>query len=268
MAHRRHADLSEDPIGGPLASALVKRLLLDPLRTAVTVLVMIPFTVFIAVSVIVISWFKPRSPMIDRFARTWARAWLVLTGTRLDVRGHVPDPERSYVVISNHSSWLDIMANFIAGRLPIRFLSKAELFRIPFMGQAMRALGMVAIDRERAASMHEAINEGVQKVVANRACVMVYPEGTRTRDGELQPFKRGAFHMAVDNQLPLLAVTISGSYDAWPPGIIARGGRLLVEIAEPVETEGLTRRDVGRLLAEAHTTIGETRARLDAERLA
>jgi 1-acyl-sn-glycerol-3-phosphate acyltransferase len=244
----------------------VKHFLLDPFRTVVTVLVMMVLTALAGISVIVIAWFSPRSPLIDRVARAWSRPWLVLTGTRLEVRGDVADRSQSYIVISNHGSWLDIMANFIAGRLPIRFLAKQELFKVPFMGQAMRAIGMVAIDRGRAATMHEAINEGVRKVAANGASVMVYPEGTRTRDGAMRSFKRGAFHMAIDNGLPLLPVTIAGSYHAWPPGWIARGGRMVVQIGDPIPVEGLTRADVTRLMAECHDLISTTRERLDAER--
>lgn len=175
------------------------------------------------------------------------------------------DPDRSYIVISNHGSWLDIMADFVSVPLPLRFLSKKELFRIPLMGSAMRALGMVEIDRARAVSMHEAINEGVRKVAEHGASVMVYPEGTRTRTGEMRPFKRGAFFMAVDNQLPILPVTISGSYDAWPPGPIARGGTLRVEVGEPIEVAGLTRDDLPELVERCEAIVRETRARLDAE---
>jgi 1-acyl-sn-glycerol-3-phosphate acyltransferase len=213
----------------------------------------------------VTAWISPTSPFIERITRGWSRLWLALTGTRLDVRGDVADRSRSYIVISNHGSWLDIMANFIAVPLPIRFLAKKELFEIPLMGRAMRALGMVEIDRARAASMHEAINDGVRKVAAMGDSVMVYPEGTRTRTGEMQAFKRGAFFMAIDNHLPILPVTISGSYRAWPPGPIARGGTLTVEIGDPIETDGMTRESVAQLLQDCEALIRDTKARLDGE---
>lgn len=243
----------------------MKRLVVDPLRTVLTVLVMIPVTAVAAISAIVVAWVAPSSPVIERITRGWSRWWLTLTATRLTVQGTVADTDRPYVVISNHSSWLDIMANFIAVPLPLRFLSKKELFRVPVMGRAMRALGMVEIDRARAASMHDAINEGVRRVAGRGESVMVYPEGTRTRNGEMQPFKRGAFFMAVDNHLPILPVTISGSYDAWPAGKIPRGGHIVVEIGDPLPTEGLTRDDVPALVARAHALVSETRERLDRE---
>lgn len=226
---------------------------------------MAPATALAALSAIVVAWASPSSPVIERITRGWSHLWLALTGTKLDVRGDVANRARTYIVISNHGSWLDIMANFIAVPLPIRFLSKKELFKVPLMGRAMRALDMVEIDRARAASMHDAINEGVRKVAANGDSVMVYPEGTRTRTGEMRPFKRGAFFMAVDNGLPILPVTISGSYDAWPPGRIPRGGTLKVEIGDPIETEGLGRDDVAALLAQCENLIRDTRARLDGE---
>lgn len=254
-----------EPSGIGLASPAVKRLLFDPLRTAVTLLVMAPITLLAAGSAIVVSWVNPRSRLLRAVTTGWSRPWLVLTGTTLEVRGGVDDVSASYVIISNHSSWLDIMANFIAVPVPVRFLAKKELFRVPFMGAAMRAMGMVEIDRERAVSMHDAINEGVRKVASKGDSVMVYPEGTRTRDGAIRPFKRGAFFMAIDNQLPLLPVTISGSYDAWPPGLIARGGRIIVEIGEPIPVDGLGRDDLEELKARSERLIHETRERLDDE---
>ena len=233
-----------------------------------TVLVMPVATAVAAISAIVVHAASPRSPLIERVTQGWSRLWLAVTGTRLTVRGTVADVDRPYIVISNHGSWLDIMANFLAVPLPLRFLSKKELFRVPLMGQAMRALGMVEIDREHAQTMHEAINDGVAQVARRGESVMVYPEGTRTRTGEMRPFKKGAFRMAIDNQLPILPMTISGSYDAWPAGKVPRGGHMIVEVGEPIPTEGLGRQDIAALTERTERLIRQTRERLDREQVA
>lgn len=244
------------------------RLVAITLRFLLTVLVMPVATAVAAIAAIAIHAVSPRSPAIEGVTDWWSRLWLAVTGTRLTVRGTVADTDLPYIVISNHGSWLDIMANFLAVPLPLRFLSKKELFRVPLMGQAMRALGMVEIDREHAGSMHEAINDGVARVAARGESVMVYPEGTRTRTGEMRSFKKGAFRMAIDNQLPILPMTISGSYDAWPAGKLPRGGHLLVEVGEPIPTEGLGHEDIADLAHRAEQLIRETRERLDREQVA
>ncbi|NND84786.1 MAG: 1-acyl-sn-glycerol-3-phosphate acyltransferase [Acidimicrobiia bacterium] len=230
------------------------RLFIDSVRSFITYTAMMVATIIVTSTVIIIASVNRTSPVIDRVIHWWSWTWLWVTGTSLEVRGSF-DPEQSYVVISNHSSWLDIMANFIATPVPLRFLAKKELFQIPLLAPAMRAIGIVEIDRSKAVSLHEWINEQAA-TVANRAqSIMVYPEGTRTRTGELQRFKVGAFFIAVENQLPVLPVAIHGSWDAWPPGPLVHGGSIVVEIGEPIPTEGLTKDDVRGLTRNAEGVI-------------
>jgi 1-acyl-sn-glycerol-3-phosphate acyltransferase len=226
---------------------------------------MVPATVIVCLSVIAISLVRKTSPLIEVVIHTWARMWFVLSRTELEVRGDF-DRSRSHVVVSNHSSWFDIFANFLATPVPLRFLAKKELFAIPLLAPAMRAIGIIEIDRNKATSMHQWINDQA-KVVAGRAqSIMVYPEGTRTRDGEVQRFKAGAFIIAIQNNLPLLPVTIAGSYDAFPPeGALLRGGRIIVEIGEPIPTELLERSDLRELTRATQELVASTRARLDEE---
>lgn len=226
---------------------------------------MTPMTGVVCGSVILVSAVRPTSPAIEIIIRLWARMWFWFSGTRLEVRGSF-DPSRSYVVVSNHSSWFDIFANFLATPVPLRFLAKKELFKIPVLAPAMRAIGIIEIDRDKAASMHQWINDQARTVAGRAQSIMVYPEGSRTRDSEIQRFKVGAFVIAIENQLPILLVTIAGSYSVFPPeGMTMRGGRVLVEIGEPIPTIGLGRDDMRDLTRRAQEVITTTRARLDAE---
>lgn len=214
-------------------------------------------TVVGSVVVIVLSKVAPTSPWIDRTARIWSRVWLVGAGVRLDVEGRDQiDPRRSYVVVANHVSNLDIMVCFLAVPLPIRFLAKKELFGIPLLATAMRSIGIVEVDRSAHAAIHDQINVQARRLIASGRSLIIYPEGTRSRAGGLAPFKKGAFTMAITAQLPVLPVAIHGTYEAWPPhSMKIRGGRVKVAMETPLETTGMTYADTARLRDEVHGRI-------------
>lgn len=226
-------------------------------RTLLTLVVALSSTVVAAGLVIVAGRVSPASPFIERVAHGWSRLWLLAAGVELTVSGteHV-SPDRSYVVVANHASNLDIMACFLALPVPIRFLAKKELFRVPILAPAMRAIGIVEVDRQARVAVHEQINSQARKLVATGRSVIVYPEGTRSRHGRLGPFKKGAFTMAVSAGLPVLPVTIVGSGEAWPAGSwLVRGGPVTVTIDPPVETEGLTQAATNQLRDDVRAVI-------------
>ena len=166
------------------------------------------------------------------------------------------DPQRSYVVVANHESNLDIMACFLAIPLPIRFLAKRELFRVPILASAMRAIGIIEVDRQARLAVHEQVNSQARQLVAAGRSVIVYPEGTRTRHGNLGSFKKGAFTMAIATQLPILPVTIRGTRGIWPPGSwLIRSGSITVAIDPAVETSGLNRTSTNQLRDDVHAVI-------------
>ncbi len=225
-------------------------------RTVVSVINGVLATGLFAAMVIPVALLRPESIWVDRIARTWARAVLWPTGVKLTVTGreHV-DPDQPYIIVSNHQSTFDIMAHFIALPCRIRFLAKVELFRVPLFGHAIRAMGMVPVDRS---SHHtfRSIEEGARRVASLGLSIIVYPEGTRTRTGDLLPFRKGAFALAVHTGLPILPTTISGGLEAWPPKTrIIRGGPITVAIDPPIPTEGLTDDDVEDLRERTFTTI-------------
>lgn len=236
------------------------RRLLAPFRTVLTVVVGVGVTLFFAPLVIVLARFRPTTPLIEACSRAWSRAWLWAAGCSLEITGvdHV-DRNRSHIVVANHLSVLDIMVCFLAVPLPIRFLAKKELFSVPILAPAMRSYGIVEVDRAARSAIHEKVNRQAKELVASGRSLIIYPEGTRSREGTLRPFKKGAFTMAIAGGIPVLPMTIVGTYEAWPPGKMwVYGGELKAEIHPPIETAGLGRDDTAHLAEQARQAIEST----------
>jgi 1-acyl-sn-glycerol-3-phosphate acyltransferase len=233
------------------------RLLIDIPRTIVTLVAGVVATIVAVLAIAVIVPFNGTSPMIDRVIRGWSRVWLTTSGTRLEVEGGENiDPSRSYVVVANHLSALDIMACLLAVPLPIRFLAKKELFRVPVLAQGMRLVGIIEVDREARGAIHSQVNRQSRELIEKGRSLIIYAEGTRPRNGVMKPFKKGAFTMAISSGLPVLPLSLHGSYEAWPPGKpLIRGGLIRAVIDKPIETEGMSNADTGDLRDQVREII-------------
>lgn len=229
------------------------------LRTILTWVVGVVATIVGALSVLTLVVINPTSPAIESVIRWWSRSWLRASGTTLTVEGRENiDHDRSYVVVSNHLSTLDIMVCFLAVELPIRYLAKKELFRIPLLAQAMRAIGIVEVDRAARSSVHNSVNRQAQNLIATNRSLIIYAEGTRPRDGVMKQFKKGAFTMAIASQLPVLPLSIHGTYEAAVPGKPwFRGGPVTAIVDPPIETAGLTQADADSLRDQTHEIIAK-----------
>ena len=214
------------------------------------------------------TWFlasrDPRDPRIEQTIQWWAERCLKAAACTLEVHGaeHV-DASRSYVVVANHVSNLDVTACSAAIPLPIRYLAKKELFNVPILAQAMRAIGMVEVDRTGRTAAIASVNRQSQPVIERGHSLIVFPEGTRSHHGELQPFKKGAFQMAAAARMPILPVAINGTWEAWKPNSpwIRSNSHITVIIEEPIETAGLTPSEVDALRTHTHSLIAETLSR-------
>jgi 1-acyl-sn-glycerol-3-phosphate acyltransferase len=172
-----------------------------------------------------------------------------------------PDPRRPYVVVSNHESFADIL---LISHLPweMKWLSKAELFRIPVMGWLMYLAGDVPVKRGFGPSAIEAMAR-CREVLSRRVSVMIFPEGTRSPTMKLLPFKDGAFRLAIDAGVPILPLALHGTGTALPKHDWRFGrSTAVVEVLEPVETDGLTPADVPRLKDRVRDSIAAARDRL------
>ncbi len=176
----------------------------------------------------------------------------------------IEDPRRPYVAVSNHESFADI---FLISHLPweMKWLSKEAIFRIPLMGWMMRMAGDISVKRGRARSRAEAM-EQIRDRLDKKVSVMIMPEGTRSRDGNLLPFKDGAFRVAVEAGVPILPMAVAGTANAMAKGsLVFNPARAEVRVLEPVPTEGLTLEDVPALRDQVRQRIEEARDQLRRE---
>lgn len=227
-------------------------------RSVVGITVMVINTIYIGVVATTIARFNPRAPVITGMMHFWARLFHAIIGVKLRVEGQENiDPQRSYVFISNHQSNIDIPAHFLACRNPIRFLAKKELYQVPILGYLLRHLDFIKVDRQAGIAGHDEINVQVEHTVSLGHSLIIYPEGTRTRDGNIQPFKKGAFRIAIDNGMDIVPMaTSSTARQAWPPGSkIIRRTTVRVKVGEPLSVAGMTTADLEGLRDQAEATV-------------
>jgi 1-acyl-sn-glycerol-3-phosphate acyltransferase len=168
------------------------------------------------------------------------------------------------LVVSNHESEADI---YLTTFLPwdMKYLSKASVYDMPVMGWAMRLVDDVGVVRGDRRSGVKALIEVRRRLKAG-VSVIVFPEGTRSRTGELLPFKDGAFRLAVDMQVPIQPVAIAGTRNALRPGSLLMGkANAVIRILEPVPTEGLTSKDVSALTERVREMVAQARSELQVE---
>jgi len=178
----------------------------------------------------------------------WARDILSAAGTPVVASGleHIPR-DQPVIYASNHSSMFDIWALFATLPGSVRFVAKRELFRIPVLGRAMLAVGHVPIDRTARKRAFEAYDEAARMIRAGTS-VVVFPEGTRSRTGELLPFKNAPFGLAIAAQVPIVPVYVHHTFEILPKGawrLRPRPIRLVV--GPPIPTTGLRPEDRERL---------------------
>ncbi len=237
----------------------------DVIRTSITYVLAFFATLLVAPAFIVTGWINPASPWMERFATWWARTWMIGLGLRPEVEGQDRiDPKGSYVVVGNHQSNLDPMFHYLAFPVPLRFLSKKELFSVPVFGAAIRAAGMIRVDRDQPSMDY--INRQVDETVARGRSIIIYGEGTRSKAGELGSFKKGPFVIAIQTGLPIVPVAIHGTNAIWPPGAkMMHPGPVKLEFGDPIKTTGLTLADVDALREQTRAWISETLGRLSSD---
>ena len=198
-------------------------------------------TAFFSLYSVLLTFLSPGEEKIHRVARNWARALLRLAGVQV----HVIGPEnvrtdRPQIFMANHQSDFDILIvlAYIPGQF--RWIAKKELFKIPVFGKAMRNAGYIEIDRQNHEKALKSLDEAAQKIREGKS-VVTFPEGTRSRDGKIRPFKQGMFHLAIQAGVPIVPISIIGAHEIMPKRTLKfKPGRITMVIDRPVDVSGYT----------------------------
>ncbi len=201
-----------------------------------------------------------RDPVRYRTGRWFRRLGKTMTdvnpSVQLQISGEqIDNPRRPYVVVSNHQSLADIP---IISNLPweMKWIAKDTLFRVPFVGWMMTLAGDISVDRASKRAGAQALL-AARRYLEQKCSVIFFPEGTRSPDGRVAAFADGAFHMAVNLQIPVLPLAVEGAYKCLPKKSwrFGKTQKIFLKVLPPLETTGMTKDDVPALRERVRRTI-------------
>jgi 1-acyl-sn-glycerol-3-phosphate acyltransferase len=227
------------------------------LRLIFFIPVLVISTTISAILALLVGLLNPYGRYATAVFRGWARSLLLTAGIKLEISGlENIEPEKSYILIANHQSHMDIPVLTCVLPVPLRIIAKKELFKIPFLGWGMKGVGMLSIDRSNRKKSIDTLKEAEEIIKTHVLSILAFPEGTRSDDGKIHPFKKGPFILAINTGLPLLPVSVSGTRKITPKGKISiHPGRVKVIIHPPVSTDNLTLGDRHKLVEDFQKTI-------------
>ncbi len=202
--------------------------------------------------------FDRRGRVGHRYARLWGKIALLANRVKVRVEGmeHL-NGRGPYIFMSNHQGYYDIFT--LLSHLPYQFkwLAKKELFSVPILGWTMAAVGYIRIDRGGTRDTVRAMDEAAQKIQEGMS-VVIFPEGSRSPDGSIQPFKKGGFTLAIKSKVPIVPIAISGSRDIMPKDrLTAAAGEIRMFVGHPIEIQHYSLKDRGSLMRKVRETITE-----------
>lgn len=190
------------------------------------------------------------------FGVAWAKSLSYLTPIRVEIEGaENADSDHSYIVASNHQSMYDILVIYGFLKLDLKWVMKQELRKVPFIGYGCEAAGHIFVERRNPKQAKHAIAAALEKL-GDGIGILFFPEGTRSRGDRMLPFKKGAFRTAIEQQIPVLPVTVTGTNEILPNKTLALfPGKARLIIHEPIETAGMSSSDIDALMQETRQKI-------------
>ncbi len=214
-------------------------------------------TIFCGSMGLVLSFFDPRGRAQIKVARAWARSLLLFAGVRVSVEGlEKIDPNAGYVFVSNHLSYMDTPV--VLSNIPVqfRFLAKQGLFQIPLLGTHLARAGHIPVPREDPRAAVKSLSRAAEIIRKHGISVLIFPEGGRSDDGELHPFKEGAAYIAIKAGVPVVPVAIIGTREVMAMGSATiRRGRVRLRIGDPIPAADLALRDRHALTEQVRERI-------------
>lgn len=214
-------------------------------------------TIFFGTISILASLFDRSGDTLIRAARNWARSLLAIGGVRVQVEGlDQLAPGGSYVLIANHLSYMDTPV--VLANIPVqfRFLAKKGLFQIPFLGTHLSQAGHIPVPREDPRASVRTMQLAAESIQQRKVSLLIFPEGGRSHDGILQPFKEGAAYIAIRAGVPAVPIAIIGTERIlrFGSGVVVPGP-VKLRILPPIDTTELTLKDRGKLTAQVRALI-------------
>jgi len=214
-------------------------------------------TIFFGSISLIVSFFDDTGAVQIRVARAWARTLLAAGGVRVRIEGlEQIDPGGSYVFIANHASYYDTPVALAHIPVQFRFLARRGLFQIPFLGTHLSRAGHIPVPREDPRASVKTMQQAAEAIQQKKISLLIFPEGGRTHDGVLQPFKEGGAYIAIRAGVPVVPLVLLGTRNVLPYGSgVIRPGNVTLRILQPIETKQLTLRDRGRLTEQVRSLI-------------
>ena len=190
-------------------------------------------------------------------ARIWARSLLLIAGVRITAEGlEKIDLTRPFVIATNHASYFDTPVILDKIGLQFRFLAREGLFRIPLLGTHLKLAGHVPVSQKDPRAALRSMQEAADNIREEGISMLIFPEGGRTRDGNLQDFKEGVAYIAIKAGVSIIPVGLTGTRDIVAMGsAIVRPGKVTLRVGEPISTEGLSLKDRQKLTDEVRERV-------------
>ncbi len=223
----------------------------------------------LSIPILILGWFDRDKWFVGKITRFWER-WVIWSmGIPYEVRGMENlSHEQQYIFMSNHESALDILLCVAYLPYNIIFLAKKELFSIPVFGWAMQAAGMIKIDRQNREKAKQSLDQAVYKLIDSKFSTLLYPEGTRSEKGEILPFKKGGFILAIRSKLPIVPITIIGARTVLPKkSMKLHKGNIILVIDVPIDTADLHVEDKNKLLTQCRNVMIQNKRAYSSEQI-
>ncbi len=226
------------------------------MRTILLGLIYLVLLIFLSILLLLCWPFGVREPLFA--VAKWAmELGLRVLGIRVEVCGReAVDKKARHVFMANHLSFIDGPLLFRLIPQSARVILKKSIFRIPVLGLGMRYVGFVPVDRKGIRGGRKSIETAARLMREHGYSYLLFPEGTRSRDGRLQGFRRGGFFLAIEAGAPIVPISISGTFALMPKGSMsAKSGRVRVRFLPPVPTQGFSLESMGGLMAKVRAAI-------------
>ena len=213
-------------------------------------------TIVMSLAAICASIFSGNGNAPHIVGRWWGKSILRVSGIKVQTKGlENLDPERPCVFMCNHQSNFDILVLFSALPAQFRWIAKAELFRIPLFGRAMRGAGYISIERKDRKKAIQSLKEAAGRI-RNGVSVMIFPEGTRSPDGNIGEFKKGGFILAYDAGVPIVPVVINGTWAIMSKDSLKiTPGKVRLTILPAVDVANYSKTDKPKLVEDVREKI-------------